>query len=66
MFPPVFDHRLKAQVAQPGQRVFLEATVSGTPPPEVVWSRDGAPLRPERQHVKREGSRHILVIDSGQ
>ncbi|KAF0303153.1 Titin [Amphibalanus amphitrite] len=66
VFPPVFDHRLKAQVAQPGQRVFLEATVSGTPNPQVVWSRDGAPLHPERHRVKEEGSRHILVIETGQ
>lgn len=66
MFPPVFDHRLKAQLAKPGQRLFLEATVSGCPAPEVVWKKDGQHVDRQSHSVRQEGSRHILVIESGE
>ncbi|XP_037089116.1 titin-like isoform X2 [Pollicipes pollicipes] len=59
---PVFDHRLKAQVAQPGQEVVMKVQVSGIPPPNVTWTKDGRPITDEHIKIKRRESKHSLTI----
>ena len=61
-FPPVFGRRLQAQTVRPGSRVTMEVEVTGTPPPEVTWSKDDRPITDERMTIKADGSRHGLVI----
>ncbi|KAI9552427.1 hypothetical protein GHT06_022793 [Daphnia sinensis] len=64
-FPPVFGRRLQAQTVRSGSRVTMEVEVTGTPPPEVSWSRDDRSLSSSndgRIFTKVEGTRHWIVI----
>ncbi|KAK4037071.1 hypothetical protein OUZ56_029111 [Daphnia magna] len=64
-FPPVFGRRLQAQTVRSGSRVTMEVEVTGTPPPEVSWSRDDRLLSSNndgRISTKVEGTRHWIVI----
>ena len=40
-FRPVFGRRLQAQTVRAGSRVTMEVEVTGTPVPDVSWSKDG-------------------------
>ncbi|KAK7027933.1 hypothetical protein SK128_020283 [Halocaridina rubra] len=62
-FPPVISKRLHPAVVSVGERLHMEIDVTGTPPPEVLWMKDGIPLSPsEHINMRSEGTRHLLVI----
>ncbi|XP_068215232.1 uncharacterized protein [Palaemon carinicauda] len=62
-FPPVISKRLQPAVVSVGERLHLEIDVTGTPSPNVTWTRDGMPITPsEHFAIRSEGTRHILVI----
>ncbi|XP_066957162.1 uncharacterized protein [Macrobrachium rosenbergii] len=62
-FPPVISKRLQPAVVSVGERLHLEIDVTGTPSPDVAWTRDGMPISPsEHFAIRSEGTRHILVI----
>lgn len=61
----MFGRRLQAQTVRPGSRVTMEVEVTGTPAPEVSWSRDDRPMtfnEDNRITSKLEGNRHSIVI----
>ena len=63
-FRPVFGRRLQAQTVRAGSRVTMEVEVTGTPVPDVSWSKDGRPLE-ETNNVSIKvdtNQRHRLVI----
>nr|XP_053632755.1 LOW QUALITY PROTEIN: titin-like [Cherax quadricarinatus] len=62
-FPPVISKRLQPAVVGVNERLHLEIDVTGTPSPDVSWTKDGQPIRAS-DHIalKSEGTRHLLVI----
>ncbi|XP_065086405.1 titin isoform X5 [Ochlerotatus camptorhynchus] len=52
IFPPVFGRRVQAQSVRRGDRVILDAEISGTPEPIVAWFKDNRPV----QEALRQGS----------
>ncbi|KAF2360882.1 Immunoglobulin I-set [Trinorchestia longiramus] len=66
-FPPVFCKRLQPAVLGVGERLALEVDVTGTPEPEVSWSRNGEALQPsDHVTIRQEGTRHSLIIQKGE
>lgn len=67
VFPPVFGHRLQAQVAKRGERIRMDVEVSGTPNPTVTWFKDNQQLntKTERYYIKQSGNNYTLVIEAG-
>lgn len=67
VFPPVFGHRLQAQVAKRGERIRMDVEVSGTPPPTVTWFKDNQQLNNTSSDysLKQSGNNYTLIIDSG-
>ena len=45
----------------PGTEVFIDCPVSGFPPPEVVWSKDGKPLNPEYDPIEIRGNGTLVL-----
>lgn len=65
VFPPVFGHRLQAQVAKRGERVLMDVEVSGIPDPQVTWNKNNQPLDPNEYKVKKSGNNYTLIIEKG-
>lgn len=65
VFPPVFGHRLQAQVAKRGERVLMDIEVSGIPDPECTWYKNNQPLDPTEYRVKKSGNNYTLIIEKG-
>lgn len=68
IFPPVFGHRLQAQVVKRNERVLLDVEVSGTPDPTVTWFKDNKPLKDVMASdytIKQSGNNYTLIIGSG-
>lgn len=65
VFPPVFGHRLQAQVAKRGERVLMDCEVSGVPDPTVTWLKNGQPLNPNEYQVKKSGNNYTLIVENG-
>lgn len=65
VFPPVFGHRLQAQVAKRGERVLMDVEVSGIPDPQVTWNKNNQPLDPNEYEVKKSGNNYTLIIEKG-
>ena len=62
----MISKRLQPAVVSVGDRLFLEIDVTGTPAPEVTWTKDGGLISPsEHFNIRVEGTRHILVIPQG-
>lgn len=66
VFPPVFGHRLQAQVAKRGERVLMDVEVSGIPDPTVTWYKNNVLLDPAEYKVKKSGNNYTLVIEKGE
>lgn len=66
VFPPVFGHRLQAQVAKRGERVLMDVEVSGIPDPTVTWYKNNQLLDPAEYKVKKSGNNYTLVIERGE
>ncbi|KAK7938704.1 hypothetical protein WMY93_002030 [Mugilogobius chulae] len=66
MEAPVFEFHLQDAVAFTGTDVVLKCIISGTPTPEVCWSKDSSPVSSLNLNysVKVEGERHSLWIKS--
>ena len=65
-FPPVFSKRLQPSVLGVGERLHLEIDISGTPVPEISWTKNSQPLtNSDNVVIKEEGTRHWLVISEG-
>ncbi|XP_058831726.1 uncharacterized protein LOC131690174 isoform X5 [Topomyia yanbarensis] len=60
---PSFAVPLSNVMARVGQKIKLEAEVSGTPPPEVMWSHDGKHFTNREVKFFYENGRAQLVID---
>lgn len=67
VFPPVFGHRLQAQVAKRGERVRMDVEVSGTPSPTVTFYKDNQPLSSKTANysIKQSGNNYTLIIEAG-
>lgn len=65
VFPPVFGHRLQAQVAKRGERVLMDVEVSGIPDPTVTWYKNNQLLDLAEYKVKKSGNNYTLVIEKG-
>ncbi|XP_042876868.1 titin-like isoform X4 [Penaeus japonicus] len=66
-FPPVISKRLQPVVVGVNERLHMEIDVTGTPLPEVSWTKDGQPLTPGDHLTQRsEGTRHLLIIQEAQ
>ncbi|XP_062540649.1 muscle M-line assembly protein unc-89 isoform X7 [Armigeres subalbatus] len=67
IFPPVFGRRLQAQSVQRGERIILDAEVSGTPDPTVTWFKDNRPvqeaLRPGSYTLQQVGPTCKLIFE---
>uniref|UniRef100_A0AAV2K191 Ig-like domain-containing protein n=1 Tax=Knipowitschia caucasica TaxID=637954 RepID=A0AAV2K191_KNICA len=63
---PVFEFPLQDTVSVSGADLVLKCIISGTPKPEVTWSKDGGPVSGLGLNyaVKVEGERHSLWIKS--
>lgn len=47
----------------PGRDAKFPCRVTGVPMPDVVWSKDGEPLKQSNKyHIKRDGDAHCLSI----
>ncbi|XP_061579898.1 striated muscle preferentially expressed protein kinase isoform X2 [Cololabis saira] len=65
MEAPLFEFPLHDTVASSGADVLLKAIISGTPIPDVTWTKDNvAVIGLEHYTVKVEGERHSLLIKS--
>lgn len=65
VFPPVFGHRLQAQVAKRGERVLMDVEVSGIPDPVIQWYKNNQLLDPTEYKIKKSGNNHQLIIEKG-
>lgn len=66
IFPPVFGHRLQAQVVKKGERVLMDVEVSGTPDPTVSWYKDNRPINENADYkIKKSGNNYTLIIEKG-
>lgn len=68
IFPPVFGHRLQAQVVKRNERVLMDVEVSGTPSPVVTWYKNNIPIKEamvSEYQIKQSGNNHTLIIASG-
>lgn len=68
VFPPVFGHRLQAQVVKRGERVLMDIEVSGIPEPVVTWHKDNKPIEEAllSQHtIKKSGNNYTLAFEKG-
>ncbi|CAL8088030.1 unnamed protein product [Calicophoron daubneyi] len=60
---PQFVRPLHNAEATEGQKIKLECTVIGFPPPQIKWLKNGLPLMRSNAYVtKEEGSKHSLVF----
>ncbi|CAG5865938.1 unnamed protein product [Menidia menidia] len=65
MEAPVFEFTLQDIVSSAGADVQLKSIISGTPIPEVTWTKDNSPVTGIANYiVKVEGERHSLLIKS--
>ncbi|ESO99782.1 hypothetical protein LOTGIDRAFT_141571, partial [Lottia gigantea] len=63
MIPPSFTEKLSRHEASEGQPVKLTVRVSGHPPPQVTWMREGSKLVSSRDfEIVQEGDIHSLYI----
>lgn len=65
VFPPVFGHRLQAQVARRGERVLMDVEVSGIPEPTVTWFKDNQPISASQYRIKKSGNNYTLIVENG-
>ncbi|XP_069984239.1 titin isoform X5 [Penaeus vannamei] len=66
-FPPVISKRLQPVVVGVNERLHMEIDVTGTPLPEVSWTKDGQALTASDRLTQRsEGTRHLLIIQEAQ
>lgn len=65
VFPPVFGHRLQAQVVKRGERVLMDVEVSGIPEPNVTWSKDNQLITSSTHRIKKSGNNYTLIIENG-
>uniref|UniRef100_A0A0K8S6A5 Ig-like domain-containing protein n=2 Tax=Lygus hesperus TaxID=30085 RepID=A0A0K8S6A5_LYGHE len=60
---PSFSLDLGNVMARAGQKIKLEAEANGSPPPTLVWTKDGKSIKDSRDlKITREGTRTTLVI----
>lgn len=45
---PTFTSPLSNVMARAGQKIRLECCIAGSPPPSLVWTHDGKPLKETR------------------
>ncbi|XP_042315273.1 myopalladin isoform X3 [Sceloporus undulatus] len=64
-FRPYFLQAPGDMVAHEGRLCRLDCKVSGLPPPELMWLRNGKPVLPDATHkmLVRETGVHSLLID---
>lgn len=62
----MISKRLQPAVVGVNERLHLEIDVTGTPSPEISWTKNGQPVSAS-DHItlKSEGTRHILIIQQG-
>lgn len=61
--PPSFTQKLKSQDVGEGNPVHFTIKVSGQPPPEITWYKDGTKLTSSRDfEIIQEGDIHSLYI----
>lgn len=63
MIPPQFTERLQTKEVKEGDAVRFTVRVSGKPPPEVTWYREGSKIvsSPDFE-ILQEGDLHTLYI----
>ena len=63
MVPPKFDQRLHSKEVREGEAVRFTVKVTGKPPPEVTWYREGSQIvsSPDFE-IQQEGNIHSLYI----
>lgn len=63
----MFGRRLQAQSVRRGDRVILDAEVSGTPEPTIAWFKDNAPVQeallPGSYSMQQVGPCHKLIFE---
>ncbi|XP_017775027.1 PREDICTED: titin [Nicrophorus vespilloides] len=61
--PPTFVTPLCNAMARAGEKIKLECEISGLPPPIVLWSHNGKPLKETRDlKLHRDGQKATLSI----
>ncbi|XP_077392813.1 striated muscle preferentially expressed protein kinase isoform X1 [Festucalex cinctus] len=67
MEAPVFEVPLQDTLSKCGSDVLLKCNISGTPIPEVTWTKDNMEITSLSNFaIKVEGERHSLLIKSAQ
>lgn len=62
----MISKRLQPVVVGVNERLHMEIDVTGTPLPEVSWTKDGQALTASDRLTQRsEGTRHLLIIQEG-
>jgi len=61
--PPDFTKALEGMVKNAGSTIKLEVKLSGTPPIEILWNKDGRRVNEDSRHkILIEGATFILII----
>ena len=63
MIPPQFSDRLQTKEVKEGEAVRFTIRVSGKPPPDVTWYREGSQIVSSADfEIKQDGQLHTLYI----
>ena len=63
MIPPEFTERLRTKEVKEGSTVTFSVRVTGKPPPEVTWYREGSQIvsSPDFE-IKQDGHRKAYLV----
>ena len=66
--PTIYKVPESLPTAEEGSKIRIDAVISGTPPPEVVWYRNGREITPDNKFKIRstpeDGSYQLVINDS--